>query len=134
VDPQVYVLAFVGLLAAYLAYAAYARLDPRWPILGAFVLLVAGAALDASGNPNGAELLGVDAFLALLGGLVAMALTAPGGPGRLAAPGAEPVDEREPEADPPLDDLEEHPVAVVDRPAGPDHQRVDPGDGQPQHG
>lgn len=47
-DP--YTVVFLGLLAAYVAYSIWARLDGRLPIAAALVLLVVAAVLDAVGS------------------------------------------------------------------------------------
>lgn len=135
-DTAAYTAIFLLLLAAYLAFAAWARLDPRYPLAGGILLLLAGAALDREGYSAAAEILGVDAFLLLLGGMVAMVLTGRR-PGGLAPPPAavgEPVHEGQPEADPALHDLQQHPVPVVDGTARPDDEEVDGGHGEAQDG
>ncbi|MGB6500975.1 MAG: hypothetical protein WBG19_06220 [Thermoplasmata archaeon] len=45
-----YSLLFLALLAAYMVYSVWARLDSRYVIGGALVLLIAGAVADAAGS------------------------------------------------------------------------------------
>ncbi len=61
---------FLGLLAAYMVYSAWARLDSRYLIAGALVLLVAAAVVDAAGATAVANTLAVYVFLLLAGGVV----------------------------------------------------------------
>lgn len=131
-----YTEVFVAVLALYLAYAVYARLDPWLPMYGAAALLLIGAGLNAVGQAGPADVLATDSFLLLAGGLLVLILTARGRARRAAATGptSEPVDERQPEAEPLLDHLEQHPVAVVDRPGGPDDEHVEAGDAEPEGG
>lgn len=77
---------FVGLLVAYMAYSAWARLDSRYLIAGALALLVAAAIVDAGGATGAANTLAVYVFLLLAGGVVLLLVdhirdrpTAPGG-------------------------------------------------------
>ena len=125
---------FVGVLALYLAFAAWARLDSRYPIFASLAFLLAGTGLTAAGDTGAGEVLGVYAFLLLSGGLIAMVFTigrdrpAPGGPA------GEAVDQRQPEADPSLHDLQEQPVALVDGAGPPDGEQVHDGHGEPHRG
>ena len=61
---------FLGLLAGYMVYSAWARLDSRYLIAGALVLLVAAAIVDAAGAAAVANTLAVYVFLLLAGGVV----------------------------------------------------------------
>jgi hypothetical protein len=61
---------FLGLLGAYMVYSAWARLDSRYLIAGALVLLVAAAIVDASGATGAANTLAVYVFFLLAGGVV----------------------------------------------------------------
>jgi hypothetical protein len=57
------------LLLVYLGYSYWARLDPRYPVAAALVLLVVAAALDALGEQGAAIVVGVYVLLLLLGGV-----------------------------------------------------------------
>jgi hypothetical protein len=61
---------FLGLLGAYMIYSAWARLDSRYLIAGALVLLVAAAVVDAAGATGAANTLAVYVFFLLAGGVV----------------------------------------------------------------
>ena len=61
---------FLGLLVAYLAYSVWARLDGRYPIAAALVLLVATAVVDAAGDTGAANSLAEFVFFLLAGGVV----------------------------------------------------------------
>ena len=134
-----YTTIFVGLLVAYLVYSAWARLDGRYPIGAALVLLVVIAVVDAAGNVAAANSLAEFVFFLLAGGVVLLliehvrdrpevAVTNSG----TAAPesvAAEAPEERKGTADQSLDRLEEKPVPFVDRPGGEhrdDEQKGDP--------
>jgi hypothetical protein len=122
VDLTGYTLVFVALLAVYDAYAFWARVDPRYPIYGALGLILVGAAASQENAPGTAQVLGIFGFLALLAGVVGV-LLAPRRRPRPAEPPAapaEPVHQGQGSPDPGLDHPDEHPIAVVDGPAGPD--------------
>jgi len=65
-----YSVVFVGLLLAYLVYSAWARLDPRFPVAAALVLLAATAVVDALGAVGTANALAGYVFFLLAGGVV----------------------------------------------------------------
>lgn len=106
-----YTVAFGGLLLAYLGYSAWARLDPRYPVAAALVLLAATAAVDAAGATAAANALAAYVFLLLAGGVVLLLvdhLRGRDGPGEHPSPSAgtapatEPSDERHAAAEDPL--------------------------------
>jgi hypothetical protein len=61
---------FLGLLGAYMVYSAWARLDSRYLIAGALVLLVVAAIVDAGGATGAANTLAIYVFYLLAGGVV----------------------------------------------------------------
>ena len=65
-----YVPAFLVLLVVYMAYSAWARLDPRYPIAGALLLLVVTAIVDAAGSIDVANTLAEFVFFLLAAGVV----------------------------------------------------------------
>ncbi len=65
-----YPLLFLSLLAAYLAYSAWARLDSRYPIAAALALLIVAALLDAAGDVASANTFAEYVLLLLAGGIV----------------------------------------------------------------
>ncbi|MGA7860414.1 MAG: hypothetical protein WCB19_00970 [Thermoplasmata archaeon] len=65
-----YTALFLGLLGAYMVYSAWARLDSRYLIAGALVLLVAAAVVDAAGATGAANTLAVYVFFLLAGGVL----------------------------------------------------------------
>jgi hypothetical protein len=65
-----YVAVFVGLLVAYMVYSEWARLDSRYLIAAALVLLVATALVDAAGSTDAANTLAEFVFFLLAGGVV----------------------------------------------------------------
>jgi peptidoglycan/LPS O-acetylase OafA/YrhL len=65
-----YVPAFLLLLAAYMVYSEWARLDSRYLIAGALVLLVATALVDAAGSTDLANTLAEFVFFLLAGGVL----------------------------------------------------------------
>jgi len=65
-----YVAVFLGLLLAYMAYSEWVRLDSRYLIVGALLLLVATALVDASGSTALANILAEFVFFLLAGGVV----------------------------------------------------------------
>ena len=84
---------FLGLLGAYMVYSAWARLDSRYLIAGALVLLVAAAAVDASGATGAANTLAVYVFFLLAGGVVLLLVDHVRGD-RRAVPAGSPPSER----------------------------------------
>jgi hypothetical protein len=65
-----YVLAFLAVLIAYMVYSEWARLDSRYLVAGALVLLVATAVVDAAGATGTANTLAEFVFFLLAGGVV----------------------------------------------------------------
>ncbi len=65
-----YVLVFLVLLLAYMAYSEWARLDSRSLIAGALALLVATALVDAAGATDIANTLAEFVFFLLAGGVI----------------------------------------------------------------
>ncbi|MGC2289762.1 MAG: hypothetical protein WA688_07905 [Thermoplasmata archaeon] len=61
---------FLGLLGAYMVYSAWTRLDSRYPIAGALVLLVVAAVVDAAGATGAANAIAVYVFFLLAAGVV----------------------------------------------------------------
>ena len=68
--PDPYTVVFLGLLAVYVAYSIWTRLDGRLPIAAALVLLVAAAALDAAGSVAAANTLAEFVFYLLGAGVL----------------------------------------------------------------
>ena len=140
-----YVALFGALLLAYMVYSAYAQLDPRLPILGALVLLVATALTEAAGFTDSADLLAEFVFLLLIAGVVLLLVdhlrkrpaSSPSGAPSTAvmdASAPEPTNELQPTPHEPLDRLQEQPVAPVDAPSDHDDQDEHPSGGQPDDG
>jgi hypothetical protein len=65
-----YSLLFLGLLALYMVYSEWARLDSRYPIGAALVLLVAAAIADAAGSVSVANTFAEYVFFLLAAGVV----------------------------------------------------------------
>ncbi|HUJ77735.1 MAG TPA: hypothetical protein VLX64_01875 [Thermoplasmata archaeon] len=63
-------LLFLALLVAYLIYSVATRLDPRYPIGGALVLLVVAAVADAAGDVAVANSVAEYVFFLLGGGVL----------------------------------------------------------------
>src|SRR5208282_1598478 len=134
---------FVGLLLAYLVYSVWARLDGRYPIVAALVLLVVTAVVDAAGNADAANSLAEYVFFLLAGGVVLLVIEqvrarpaapsapASGSPGAKGIP-AEATDEGEGTADQTLHGLEQQPVSLVDRPGGENESHEDGGETKPE--
>ena len=61
---------FLALLLAYMAYSVWARLDARYPIAAALVLLVLTAVVDAVGEVAAANTLAEYVFFLLGSGVV----------------------------------------------------------------
>ncbi len=65
---------FLGLLIAYMIYSQWIRLDSRYPIAGALLLLVAAAVADALGQSDAANTLAIYVFFLLAGGVLLLLL------------------------------------------------------------
>ncbi|HTP56542.1 MAG TPA: hypothetical protein VML53_07805 [Thermoplasmata archaeon] len=65
-----YPLLFLALLVAYLIYSVATRLDPRYPIGGALLLLVVAAIADAAGDVAVANSVAEYVFFLLGGGVL----------------------------------------------------------------
>lgn len=98
-----YVPVFLALLFVYLVYSAWARLDARYPIAGALVLLVITAIVDAAGAVAAANTLAEYVFFLLSGGVVLLLVDhvregrgAPTGPSPSGSPGPRETDSPEP--------------------------------------
>ena len=127
-----YVEVFLALLVVYMAYSTWARLDARYPIVAALVLLIVTAIVDASGAGSAANTLAEFVFFLLGAGVVLLLIdharaarrsTDPTG-GLVGTAAGEPAESAQPRqgtTDDPLDRLEQQPVAVVDAP-GREHQ------------
>jgi hypothetical protein len=138
-----YLAVFGILLLVYVGYSLWERLDPRYPIGAALVLLVATAITEAVGASPQADTLAEYVFLLLVGGVVLMLLDQvrprAGSSPRENSLGrgtrvseeqpTDPADQGELPSQEPLDDLEQKSVAPVDAAGGHDDQ-----DEQPRHG
>ncbi len=122
-----YLELFLGLLAVYLVYSALVRLDPRYPIVAALLLLVAAAVADAANQVNLANTLAEYVFCLLAGGVVLLlvdhvrspAPPSPSGSTSGEAPtqaATETAHEGDGPPDQALDGLEEQLVPPVDAP------------------
>lgn len=65
-----FVPTFLGVLLVYMVYSEWARLDSRYLVAGALVLLVATAIVDAAGATATANTLAEFVFFLLAGGVV----------------------------------------------------------------
>lgn len=65
---------FLALLLAYMVYSQWTRLDSRYLILAALVLLVITAAVDAAGAIGTANVLAVYVFYLLAGGVLLLVI------------------------------------------------------------
>lgn len=65
-----YLEVFLALLGVYLIYSVWVRLDPRFPIVGALVLLVATALVDAANEVPAANTLAEFVFCLLAAGVL----------------------------------------------------------------
>lgn len=61
---------FLGLLAAYMVFSEWQRIDSRYLIVGGLVLLVVAAIVDAAGATASANTIAVFVFLLLAGGVI----------------------------------------------------------------
>lgn len=132
---------FVGLLAAYALYSVWVRLDPRYPVAGALLLLVAAALSQAADATDAANRLAEFAFLLLAAGVLLLLIDH-----LRAEPGVHPPEELlagremtgqgahegEPAPDEVLERLQEEPVAPVDAPGDDHHEDERSGDAEDQ--
>ncbi len=68
--PLPYLEIFLALFAIYLGYSAWTRLDARYPIFAALLMLVAAAVADAANAVDLANTLAEYVFCLLAGGVV----------------------------------------------------------------
>jgi hypothetical protein len=127
---------FLGLLGAYMVYSQWARLDSRYPIVGALVLLVAAAVVDAAGATAAANTIAVYVFFLLAGGVVLLlvdhvregrttaATPAPSKTGgdRAQDPSSDATNDGQRPPQESLDGLQQQPVPAVDA-AGAQHDQ-----------
>jgi hypothetical protein len=143
-----YLLVFGVLLLLYLVYSFWERLDPRYPIGAALVLLVATAVTEAVGAGPAADTLAEYVFVLLVGGVVLLLLdrvrnrpvlgetevSLVGGTVASEQQSSDPADQGQGTAQEPLDHLQQEPVAPVDAAGGHDDQDEQPRDPQPHEG
>jgi hypothetical protein len=138
-----YIPVFLALLLAYMVYSQWARLDSRYPIAAALVLLVATAGVDAAGATATANTLAEFVFFLLAAGIVLLLLdharsARPRPAGSAVAAGdsqpADPPHERQGPTEEALDRPEQEPVALVDRPGQQHDEDEQGGDADPDHG
>jgi len=111
-----YSLVFFALLAGYVLYSFWARLDARYPIVAALLLLIATAFTDAAGAVSLANTLGEYVLFLLAAGVVLLLLehlveprdgpdagASLGPAGATVRPRAEPVQQLDPPAQQVLD-------------------------------
>lgn len=136
---------FVALLLAYMVYSVWARLDGRYPIVAALVLLVVTAVVDAAGDASTANTLAEYVFFLLAAGVVllvieqvrarpAPAATAPSGSPTTEGVAPETAQQREGSSEQPFERLEEQPVSLVDRTGGEDQAHEQGRDREPEDG
>ena len=135
-----YVAAFLVLLLAYMVYSQWARLDSRYPIAAALLLLVGTAIVDASGAVGAADTLAEFVFFLLAAGVVlllldharsARAASTASAPVAGHAEAPDPPEERQGPAEESLDRAEQQPVALVHAPGEQDDEQEQTGDGEP---
>lgn len=128
---------FLALLVIYAIYSQWARLDSRYPVAAALVLLVVTAAVDAAGASAVANTLAVYVFFLLTAGVLLLLVdhvrAGRGRPRELPAaeaPTPLPDTPHQPErsAEHPFGDLQEQPVATVDAPGQQDQRDEQHGD------
>lgn len=140
--PFPYTELFVALLLAYMAYSVWVRLDARYPIAAALVLLVITAVVDALGATGPANTLAEFVFF-LLGAGVVLLLIEHVRDGRSAPAAASPdlavpsqavaadaAHEPERPTDQSFNGFEEEPVAVVDTPGEEYAEDEEPGEAE----
>jgi hypothetical protein len=144
---------FLALLGVYFAYSVYAKLDGRYPIAGALVLLVGAAILEATGDLSAANTVAVFVFFLLAAGVLLLLVEhvreerarstgvsgiggthSAAGVAERQAPAGDPSDTGEGSADHPLDHLEDEPIAPVDAGRQKDHEDEDRGDAEHDRG
>jgi hypothetical protein len=137
-----YLELFGVLLLLYMGYSFWERLDPRYPVGAALVLLVATALTEAVGATAQADTLAEYVFLLLVGGVVLMLLdrvrpalpTPPpsaGGAGVAEQESSDATNEGKGSSQQLLDDLEQQPVPPVDAPGRHDDEDEQSGDPEP---
>jgi hypothetical protein len=141
-----YTEVFLGLLVAYMVYSFWARLDARYPIGAALVLLVITAVVDAVGNSATANTLAEYVFFLLGAGVVLLLLDhfrerrpAAAGTDTGLVPAREPVpaeaaQERKGASEDALHGLEQQPVPVVDAVGDQNQYDEEAGDAEPKGG
>jgi len=114
-----YPLVFLALLAVYMGYSAWVRLDARYPVGAALVLLVVAAVADAAGSVDTANTVAEYVFFLLAGGVVLLLIdhlreerTGSGTPPSTAvsvppSPAGQPTDERDGPTEHSLDGAEQ---------------------------
>ncbi len=63
------VYGFLAVLLAYMVYSEWVRLDSRYPVAAALILLVIDAVIDAAGDTNLANVIAVYVFFLLAAGV-----------------------------------------------------------------
>ncbi len=124
-----FVPVFLGVLLAYMVYSEWVRLDSRYLVAGALVLLVVTAIVDAAGATGAANTLAEFVFFLLAGGVVLLLVdhvrdrprrgdepTGSSGPGARHADATDPAQEWEGMADETLDSPEQESVTLVHAP------------------
>jgi hypothetical protein len=129
---------FLALLLLYGAYSIGAGLNPRWPLYGALLVLVAAAVADGVRATDAANGLALDVVFLLIAGVGLTAFDRWRPRTRSAAsapspnpPGADPSQQLQAAAEHPLHDLQGEAVAVVHAPREQDDQNEESGDPQP---
>jgi hypothetical protein len=140
-DP--FVLAFVVLLAGYVGYSLWARLDPRLPFAGALAVLVVAAIADAAQAVGTADVLAEFVLLLLAAGVLLVVLEH-ARKGRRRADrstsvagdpeATDPAEERDRSAEQSLDGAQQHPVPLVDTPGQEHDDEEEAGDPETDHG
>ena len=132
---------FLALLAVYVAYSIWARLDPLWPVYGALVVLAGAALAEGLRATNAGNELALDVIFLLMAGVALLAVERRRAPANSAAglppsdpPGADPPQKDQLAAQHPLDHLEGQGVAVVDGPGQQDDPDEHARDRESDHG
>lgn len=124
-----FVPVFLGVLLVYMVYSEWARLDSRYLVAAALVLLVATAIVDAAGATAAANTLAEFVFFLLAGGVVLLLVdhvrdrprggeeaVDGSGPGSRNSDPTETTQQWEGTADESLEGPEQESVALVDAP------------------